>query len=970
MVFILADDWDYSSFPIHASDSPPEMKGYRPNGHNVVDNDLAFDQVYPTLRRVMIEEGLYLHRHYAASVCTPSRKQLLTGRSVWSQGNGEWEPIRPRYSLLSDKLKQQGYVTHMVGKYHVGEESRRSWPRNRGFDTSIGFHSPGLGDHATWMQNKKHPTSIMCKIAGDADSDVVYDLIFNDTQPPDGTIRVDAQESTWPGSDYIRKGQVMTTYEMQEVDATVRELHKEREEGDPDAIQKLRDFGDALDSTNYVTKTIQEQTVKAILDSRTPFFVYASTPAMRTSGLANDFQRQRVVDTLGTFEDGDCVWDPDRQPQAGDTSMREFKRRVEEYGGDWSAVQTAYTLNGCNKDLRNERFKTYAFASTVDDLLNATVDALHQKGVWEETLVVFTADNGGRIAEKMLNNFPLRGGKNSFLEGGIRMHTAVSGGFLPLALRGKISNALTSNVDWWPTLSWLSGSDPYYDPREDHQDYGRSGFAPNAVDGLVMVHSWNKLIEGGQAADEYVNGIHRYIYHYGMDGSLPPESVYSYASQDSIFKVYQSDITIPHTTAAPGPCGPDDDNTAPMSGVAIFDPNRIPVNVGCTAQMVKDRVYPCGLSTCEEEDDVVCPLKDPCIYDLVEDPYEKNALSSGPPRDYSGGNVPSNDHACTHLPLRGASETSCWRYPGGDTGAGRPGVMIYTSGLNGSDVQHRTAEYNQLFISGTNLTTRCNTAYVGYMFDQDVEPDTLTGTHRTSSSSAPIHLACFGTWAGRQRSLFCEDPSFYTRFDGYSQYMEGELLRARLGVATLEDVASTCAEDCWDDARSHSITVNLEGEGTSTYSCQMWRVQEASRENSVHVYYGSAFGGFYREPMSFIKKLPSDPPLDEGRRRRMSSFPRPPWPTVSPRATLGDRNGYLASAHVQSIRGRAMRFYENVSISPPVRGVHRTDVAILVGTCGRVCAVDERIASAVRYERMQCRSVSFALASVFDDDVC
>ena len=931
MVFILADDWDYSSFPIHASDSPPKMKGYRPNGHNVVDNDLKFDRLYPTIRKVMIEEGLYLHRHYAASVCTPSRKQLLTGRSVWSQGNGEWDPIRPRYSLLSDKLKQQGYVTHMVGKYHVGQESRRSWPLNRGFDTSIGFHSAGLEDHAIWKQRTAGATSQSC------DAGAVYDLIFNDTQPPDGNIRVDAQDSTWPGSDYIRNGQNMTTDYMREVERSVRELHQQRERGDTAAIQKLRDFGDALESTNYVTKTIQEQTVKAIHDSKTPFFVYASTPAMRTSGLANDLQRQRVVDTLGTFEDGDCVWDPDRQPQADDTSMRELKRRVEEYGGDWDAVRDAYTVNGCDTTRRHERFKTYAFASTVDDLLNATVEALHQKGVWEDTLVVFTADNGGRIAEKMLNNFPLRGGKNSFLEGGIRMHTAVSGGFLPLALRGKISNALTSNVDWWPTLSWLSGSDPYYDPREDHQGYGNSGFAPNAVDGLVMVHSWNKLMEGGQAADEYVNGIHRYIYHYGRDGLLPPESVYSYASQNAIFKVYQSDITIPYTTASPGLCS----NTESMKGIAIFDPSGDPINVGCTAQMVKDRVYPCGLSTCEEEDDVVCPLNDPCIYNLVEDPYEKNALSSGPPRDYSGGNVPSNDHARTHLPLRG-----------------------------GSEIQYHTAEQSQIYVPGTDITTRCNTAYVGYIFDHDVQPDALIGTHRTSESSAPIHLACFGLWTGRQRSLFCEDPSFYTRFDGYSQYMEGELLRVRLGVATLEDVASTCAEDCWEDALCHSFTVNLEGEGSSTYSCQMWRVQEASRENSVHVYYGSAFGGFYREPMSFIKKLPSDPPSDEGLRRRMSSFPRAPLPSVSPRTPLVDRNGYLASARVQSIRGLALRFYENVSISPPVHGVHRTDIAILVGTCGKVCAADDRIASAVRYERMQCGSVSFALASVFDDDVC
>jgi hypothetical protein len=35
-------------------------------------------------------------------------------------------------------------------------------------------------------------------------------------------------------------------------------------------------------------------------------------------------------------------------------------------------------------------------------------------------------------------------------------------------------------------------------------------FAPNAPDGVNLVHSWNKLIDG-QSADEYVNGLHRYM---------------------------------------------------------------------------------------------------------------------------------------------------------------------------------------------------------------------------------------------------------------------------------------------------------------------------------------------------------------------------------------------------------------------------------------------------------------------------
>jgi hypothetical protein len=42
----------------------------------------------------------------------------------------------------------------------------------------------------------------------------------------------------------------------------------------------------------------------------------------------------------------------------------------------------------------------------------------------------------------------------------MRMHTSIGGGYLPPALRGKVSNVLSSNVDFWPTFSWMAGLDP------------------------------------------------------------------------------------------------------------------------------------------------------------------------------------------------------------------------------------------------------------------------------------------------------------------------------------------------------------------------------------------------------------------------------------------------------------------------------------------------------------------------------
>lgn len=163
--------WDWSSFPVTAADTPPDSKGYDANaqGGHYPENDPLFKDLFPTMRTHLVERGLVMNRHYAASVCTPSRKQVLTGRSVATQGNGEWEPVRPRYTILPEKLKAAGYKTHvrppfptrarvapfanhrlqpscaqMVGKYHLGFNDGALWPKKRGFDTSVGFHFSGM----------------------------------------------------------------------------------------------------------------------------------------------------------------------------------------------------------------------------------------------------------------------------------------------------------------------------------------------------------------------------------------------------------------------------------------------------------------------------------------------------------------------------------------------------------------------------------------------------------------------------------------------------------------------------------------------------------------------------------------------------------------------------------------------------------------------------------------------------------
>ena len=52
----------------------------------------------------------------------------------------------------------------------------------------------------------------------------------------------------------------------------------------------------------------------------------------------------------------------------------------------------------------------------MDGAIEAVTDAIVAKGIWDNTIVVFSADNGGPIyrnGEPGANNFPLKGGKAS-----------------------------------------------------------------------------------------------------------------------------------------------------------------------------------------------------------------------------------------------------------------------------------------------------------------------------------------------------------------------------------------------------------------------------------------------------------------------------------------------------------------------------------------------------------------------------
>jgi arylsulfatase A-like enzyme len=125
----------------------------RPNIIHIVADDLGWKDVgfngcadiaTPNLDR-LAAGGAKLEQFYVQPMCTPTRAALLTGRYPFRYGlQTAVIPSVSAYGLdtaerlLPQCLKEAGYATAIIGKWHLGHADRAYWPRQRGFDYQYG----------------------------------------------------------------------------------------------------------------------------------------------------------------------------------------------------------------------------------------------------------------------------------------------------------------------------------------------------------------------------------------------------------------------------------------------------------------------------------------------------------------------------------------------------------------------------------------------------------------------------------------------------------------------------------------------------------------------------------------------------------------------------------------------------------------------------------------------------------------
>ena len=125
----------------------------------------------------------------------------------------------------------------------------------------------------------------------------------------------------------------------------------------------------------------------------------------------------------------------------------------------FNAVHSPYQVPDSYREpyakLSKHRQTMAALVSSVDEAIGQVVAALEKKGILDHTLILFSSDNGGVAVGKYTDNTPLRAGKGTIYEGGVRVCAfATWPGKIPAGLHIKEP---IHCIDWYPTLVKLAG---------------------------------------------------------------------------------------------------------------------------------------------------------------------------------------------------------------------------------------------------------------------------------------------------------------------------------------------------------------------------------------------------------------------------------------------------------------------------------------------------------------------------------
>lgn len=176
VVFVALSDIQSSAFVESSNTNPPNILVILADDAGYADFGFmgSEDILTPNLDRLAEDGVIFTDAHVSASVCSPSRAGLLTGK--YQQRFGHECNLEPDQTqafdgsqvTIAEFMQKQGYQTSIFGKWHLGEEAHQH-PLANGFDYFWGFLAGGrsyfpdkkqdaLGDPHAILENHQ-PTS-------------------------------------------------------------------------------------------------------------------------------------------------------------------------------------------------------------------------------------------------------------------------------------------------------------------------------------------------------------------------------------------------------------------------------------------------------------------------------------------------------------------------------------------------------------------------------------------------------------------------------------------------------------------------------------------------------------------------------------------------------------------------------------------------------------------------------------------
>ncbi|GAA4290739.1 sulfatase family protein [Aestuariibaculum suncheonense] len=356
-------------------------KTKRPNIIYVLADDLGYGDLSaynknskiqtPHLDQMASEGMMFTDAHTSSSVCTPTRYGIITGRYNWrsplKQGvlTGNSKALIPtERTTVASMLKQQGYHTAFIGKWHLGwdwalkdsnAEKKEGWDA-KDFD-NIDFSKP--------VQNGPKELGFDYSYGHSGSLDMApYVYVENGmpTQVPDTVSVNDGKFSWW------RKGPTASDFVHEDV------------------------------TPNFFRKSFKHIEAQAKTDQ--PFFLYLALPSPHTPILPTE------------------EW--------------QGKSQLNPYGD---------------------------FVMMVDDYMGQLVKAIKDAGIEDNTLVIFTSDNGcspaadikGLEAQGHYPSDQYRGHKADIFEGGHRVPFIVK--WPDYIKKGTVSNDIICTTDFMATAA-------------------------------------------------------------------------------------------------------------------------------------------------------------------------------------------------------------------------------------------------------------------------------------------------------------------------------------------------------------------------------------------------------------------------------------------------------------------------------------------------------------------------------------